>query len=230
MAYDQTTYGASPFVQGGDSMARTEPVQKRNAAKPEPARRRDAAKPKPPDADALSDQLGEIPTDQSPKETRAAAGGSPALPDEPGLAVKSRCPEASVFRIPSGRLGGLNLVGEALGWLMAWGTVGFFRAYLPAPVVSAFDYIFTPWGMAGGTLISALLIGQLLNRYRVKIGALRRMAIDAIEYGEAMDRAKAQSDIDRLLTEAAEKTESVSRWLVSWLTALGCLFIIGAFY
>jgi predicted NBD/HSP70 family sugar kinase len=56
------------------------------------------------------------------------------------------------------------------------------------------------------------------------------LATTAIEYGETNHRADTQTHIDELLNAAAEKTEQASRWLVSWLTALGCLFIIGAFY
>lgn len=64
----------------------------------------------------------------------------------------------------------------------------------------------------------------------MKISALRRLATTAIEYGDASHRADAQNEIFNLLTQAEESTERASRWFVSWLTGLGCLFIIGAFY
>lgn len=209
MAYDQKTYGKTPFVESGHSPPPVPTQEKTEVAS----------------AEALSDQIGDQPDDE-----QATADEPPALPDGDASTTNRRQPADSIFHIPIGRISGLNLVGEALGWLMAWGTVGFFRAYLPAAVVTFFDRLFTPWGMASGTLLSALLIGQLLERYRGKIGKLRRRATVAIEYGESHHRADAQTTIDRLLSEAEAKTEKVSRWLVSWLTALGCLFIIGAFY
>lgn len=217
MAYDQKTYGASPFARGAQHLPK--PVPKRAGA---------AGEAVAPDPEALSDQLGESPLDDD--QQAESADGPPDLPGEYAPTLKPRKSSLSVFHIPRGRVTGLNLLGEALGWLMGWGTVGFFRAYLPAPVVSIFDHVFTPWGMASGTLISALMIGQLLNHYRLKMGSLRLMATTAIEYGETHHRADTQINIDKLLTQAEEKTEQVSRWLVSWLTALGCLFIIGAFY
>ena len=113
---------------------------------------------------------------------------------------------------------------------MVWGTVGFFRAHVPAAVLLVFDNLFHPWGTAGVTLLSALLIAQLLRRLQLKIGNLRRVATAAIEYGELDHRADAQKHIYELLSTAEHKTDMASRWLVSWLTALGCLFIIGAFY
>ncbi|MEM9088663.1 MAG: hypothetical protein AAGC93_07955 [Cyanobacteria bacterium P01_F01_bin.53] len=85
-----------------------------------------------------------------------------ALPDMPtGTAppLKAKKKRLPRFYLPHGRLTGLNLVGEAAGWLLAWGTVGFFRSYIPAPVLTLFDQVFTPWGMATITLVSALLIG-----------------------------------------------------------------------
>lgn len=210
MTSDQTAYVASPFIKPNKRSSESAPTQGSSGTKAVP----------------------ELPSDQpedSPGESQEALG-PPDLPSEYAPTAQPSQPPASIFYIPRGRISGLNLVGEALGWLMAWGTVGFFRAYLPPPIVAVFDYIFTPWGMAGGTLISTVFVGQLLNRYRIKIAAIRRMAFMAIEYGECHQRAEAQTIIDRLLTEAEEKTEKVSSWIVSWLTALGCLFIIGAFY
>jgi hypothetical protein len=211
MAYDNKTYGTSPF---GTSAATTKAVPsstRRSDSQPAPA------------AEALSDQMGESQTAES------SDVDPPALPtDYVPVAKPSRT--ISVLYIPKGRVTGLNLLGEALGWLMAWGTVGFFRAYVPTPVLLLFDKVFNPYGMAGITLLSALFLGQLLRRYRLKIASLRTLATTAIEYGETHHRADTQTQVDELLSAAAEQIEQASRWLVSWLTALGCLFIIGAFY
>jgi hypothetical protein len=210
MAYDNKTYGTSPF---GNSVATTHRTTS--------SKGRDAT-------EALSDHMGDHSGDQP--ATDNPDGDAPALPADYTSALKPRHPAVSFFYIPKGRVTGLNLLGEALGWLMAWGTVGFFRAYVPPPVLMLFDRVFNPYGMACMTLLSALFIGQLLRRYQLNINALRTLATTAIEYGETNHRADTQTHIDELLNAAAEKTEQASRWLVSWLTALGCLFIIGAFY
>ena len=212
MAYDNKNYGASPFVHPAATTART--------ASPNSRRETQAATS---DTEALSDHIGD------PLEADSSEGNAPNLPTD-YAAIRPRSAALPWLYIPKGRVTGLNLLGEALGWLMAWGTVGFFRAYIPVPVLMLFDRFFNPYGMACTTLLSAILIGQLLRRYQLKIGHLRQLATTAIEYGEIHHRADAQTQIDELLSAAAERTEQASRWLVSWLTALGCLFIIGAFY
>ena len=204
MAYDKKTYGASPF---GNPVATS---HRTSSAKP----RADTA--------ALSDHLDE--------QTDTPDGNAPALPADYAPASQPRSAALSCFYIPKGRVTGLNLLGEALGWLMAWGTVGFFRAYIPPPVLLLFDRLFNPYGMACITLASALCLGQFLRRYQLKMIALGQLATTAIEYGETHHRADAQTQVDELLSAAAAQTEQASRWLVSWLTALGALFIIGAFY
>jgi hypothetical protein len=210
MAYDSKTYGASPFGQSAQKRKPSPPAN--GASAPE----------------ALSDQIGESPVEGGAEEP--SEEGVPTLPSEYASTPKSRRTVVSFFYIPKGRVTGLNMIGEGMGWLMAWGTVGFFRAYVPAPILTVFDSLFNPWGMAGITFVSALLIGQLLRHYQLKIISLRTLATTAIEYGETHQRAEAQNSIDALLSQAAERTETASRWVVSWLTALGCLFIIGAFY
>ena len=135
-----------------------------------------------------------------------------------------------MFYLPKGRLTGQNVIGEGLIWLLVWGTVGFFRNHIPTSVLSLIDRLFTPWGMAGGTCLGALFIGQLLRRYEIKIGKLKALATTAIEYGEAHHQADVQTNIYELLTEAEERTHKASAWLTSWLTALVSLFIIGSFY
>ena len=214
MAYDNKTYGTSPFGKAIATAPRTAPPQSHRDSKADNT-----------DTEALSDQLSESQT-----AAESAQDEGPVLPADYTPAIKPRSAATALFHIPKGRVTGLNLLGEALGWLMAWGTVGFFRAYVPALVLTIFDRLFTPWGMAGITFASALLIGQMLKRYQLKINALRQMATTAIEYGETYHRADTQAHIDELLSAAEEKTEQASRWLVSWLTALGALFIIGAFY
>jgi hypothetical protein len=213
MAYDNKTYGASPFGKSVEQPTQVTPVSGRSRVR--------GAQATP---EALSDQIGEHATEEHSEES------VPALPSEYASTAKSGRAAVSVFYIPRGRLTGLNMIGEGLGWLMAWGTVGFFRAYVPTPVLMLFDRVFNPWGMASITLVSALLIGQLLRRYQLKIISLRTLATTAIEYGEIHQRAEAQNHIDTLLSQAAGHTETASRWMVSGLTALGCLFIIGAFY
>ena len=212
MAYDNNTYGTSPFEQPVATTARTTVSHSRRETQAAIS-----------DTEALSDQLGD------PLEADSPDGTAPALPTD-YAALKPRSAALSWLYIPKGRVTGLNLLGEAIGWLMAWGTVGFFRAYVPVPVLLLFDRLFNPYGMACTTLLSAILIGQSLRRYQLKISHLRQLATTAIEYGELHHRADAQTQIDELLSTAIDKTEQASRWLVSWLTALGCLFIIGAFY
>jgi hypothetical protein len=212
MTYDSKTYGTSPFGQSAEKPVRTDPDIAHNAR---------GAKDVP---EALSDQMDEHPIKEKDEKTL------PALPSEYASNTKSRRAAVSLFYLPKGHITGLNMIGEGLGWLLAWGTVGFFRAYVPASILAIFDSLFNPWGMAGLTLVSALLLGQLLKRYQLKIISLRTMATTAIEYGETHHRAEAQSTIDALLSQAVERTETASRWLISGLTALGCLFIIGAFY
>jgi hypothetical protein len=219
MAYDHKTYGASPF---GTSVTTTH----RTSSGTTSSQGRDAA-------EALSDHMEDHSGDQPAAEHPTADNPErdvPALPADYAAAIKPRNSAVSFFYIPRGRVTGLNLLGEALGWLMAWGTVGFFRAYVPPPVLMLFDRLFNPYGMACMTLLSALFIGQMLRRYQLNISALRSLATTAIEYGETNHRADTQTHIDELLSAAAAQTEQASRWLVSWLTALGCLFIIGAFY
>lgn len=217
MAYDNKTYGTSPFGKSVEQPPQATPASGRSRVR--------GAQAAP---EALSDQIGERPTEGSGEEHSEKS--VPALPSEYASMAKSGRAAVSVFYIPRGRLTGLNMIGEGLGWLMAWGTVGFFRAYVPAPILTAFDSLFNPWGMASITLVSALLIGQLLRRYQLKIILLRTLATTAIEYGEIHQRAEAQNNIDALLSQAAGHTETASGWIVSGLTALGCLFIIGAFY
>jgi hypothetical protein len=212
MAYDNKTYGNSPFVQSAATKTKAVPSSTRRSDR--------QTTPAP---EALSDQMSESQTAGS------ADADPPALPtDYVPVAKPSRT--VSLFYVPKGRVTGLNLICEALGWLMAWGTVGFFRAYVPTPVLTVFDRLFNPYGMAGITLLSALFIGQLLRRYQLKIASLRTFATTAIEYGETHHRADTQTQVDELLSAAATQTENASRWLVSWLTALGCLFVVGAFY
>ena len=211
MAYDNKTYGTSPFGKAIATTARTASLKSRRDSKAEDT-----------DAEALSDQLSESQT-----AAEGAQDEAPVLPPDYASAIK---PRTAFLHIPKGRVTGLNMLGEALGWLMAWGTVGFFRAYVPAPVLTIFDRLFTPWGMASLTFASALLIGQMLKRHQLKLDHLRQLATTAIEYGETHHRADTQTHIDELLSAAVAQTEQASRWLVSWLTALGALFIIGAFY
>ena len=213
MAYDNKTYGMSPFGKAIATTARTASLKSRRDSKAEDT-----------DAEALSDQLSESQT-----AAESAQDEAPVLPAD-YAAIKPRGTAAAFLHIPKGRVTGLNMLGEALGWLMAWGTVGFFRAYVPAPMLTIFDRLFTPWGMASITFTSALLIGQMLKRHQLKLNHLRQMATTAIEYGKTHHRADTQTHIDELLSTAAAQTEQASRWLVSWLTALGALFIIGAFY
>ena len=212
MAYDSNTYGASPFSQTAKRPPKLKdsPLSTNTDLDP---------------AEALSDQGSEL---RSPDAV--SADDIPALPAGYAPVLKSRSRSLSRLYIPKGRISGLNLLGESLGWLMAWGTVGFFRAYVPPPIVTLFDHLFSPWGMTALTLTSALLIGQLLKRYQLKLEALRLMATTALEYGSANHQADTQSEIFDGLTQAEAQTEALSRWLVSWLTALGCLFVIGAFY
>ena len=232
MAYDRKTYGNSPFGNSVTTPHRKTPVSRRRGSSRTLS-----------DAEALSDQMGDPIdepmdeqtgnhlSDQTDADTEGTEtnGTAPALPTGYGAAAV-RPTGVSFFYLPKGRVTGLNLLGEALGWLMAWGTVGFFRAYVPATVLMVFDGLFNPYGMAAITFISAISLSHLLRRYQLKIVALRQLATTAIEYGETHHRADAQNQIDELLSTAAEKSENASRWLVSWLTALGALFIIGAFY
>lgn len=233
MAYDSKKYGASPF--GSGSKATSKAVQRDRPVQDRPNQAQDT---KPPAAqtsrpavvdhsEALSDQVSDHMGQSGESPT---AEGSPELPAEYDAKLKPPKRTVPFFYIPKGRVAGLTMLGEATGWLMAWGTVGFFRAYIPAPIVTVFDQLFTPWGMAGTTLLSALLIGQLLQRYLMKVTSLRLLATTAIEYGELHHRADTQKHIYDLLAQVEADTESASRWLVTWLTALGCLFIIGAFY
>ena len=212
MAYDSNTYGASPFGQTAKhpSKPKRSPLSANTDLDP---------------AEALSDQGSDL---LSPDAV--SADDIPALPAGYAPVLKSRSRSLSRVYIPKGRISGLNLLGESLGWLMAWGTVGFFRAYVPPPIVTLFDHLFSPWGMTALTLTSALLVGQMLKRYQLKLEALRLMATTALEYGSANHQADTQNEIFDSLTQAEAQTEALSRWLVSWLTALGCLFVIGAFY
>ena len=213
MAYDSKTFGTSPF---GNRTATTS----RSAASKGATRT----------PEALSDHMSEPGSEPDAAAERTdEQQTAPALPTNYRLLSKSSS-KAALFYIPKGRIANLTMLGEALVWLMAWGTVGFFRAHVPVPVVSFFDTLFSPWGMAGLTLVSGLLIGRLFRRYRIQIGKIRELAVLAVEYGEVKDRADAQVKLDRLLAEAEERTKAAGRWLVTWLTALGCLFIIGAFY
>ena len=209
MAYDRKTYGKSPF---GNSAATTD----RAAAKTE----------------ALSDQVGDqLEAQESNQRDEALTeGDAPALPADYAAAIKPSGKTVSFFYIPEGRITGLNMLGETLGWLMAWGTVGFFRAYVPAPVLLLFDKLFNPWGMASITFISALITAHLLRRLQHKLSSLRRVTTTALEYGNLNHHADAQKHVYELMSTAEEKTDIASRWLVSWLTALACLFIIGSFY
>ena len=218
MAYDTKTYGTSPFGQSVTTKT-TAGVGRASSQENRPI-------PKTTTLEALSDQLAEDETNQLEDPPSESA---PTLPAD--YAIHKKEPRRkTVFYIPKGRIANLTLLGEALGWLMAWGTVGFFRAHLPAPFVAFFDRLFSPWGMTALTLASGLFIGRIFRDYRVQVGRLRNAAVLAIEYGEVEHRADAQQKIDQLLREAEVKTERVGRWLVTWLTALGCLFIIGAFY
>ena len=120
MAYDNKTYGASPFVHPAATTARTTVSNSRRETQAATS-----------DTEALSDQLGDQLEVDSPD------GTAPALPTD-YAAIKPRSAALSWFYIPKGRVTGLNLLGEALGWLMAWGTVGFFRAYVPVACADAF--------------------------------------------------------------------------------------------
>ena len=71
-----------------------------------------------------------------------------------------------------------------------------------------FDRLFNPYGMACTTLLSAILIGQLLRRYQLKISHLRQLATTAIEYGELHHRADTQTQIDELLSAAIEQNRT----------------------
>lgn len=211
MAYNSKTFGQSPFGNSAETTAATPP---RTRKAPPAASSTD---------EALSDQI---------EDNNAATDDEqqpPALPNN-SLANRQSFRTRSIFHIPKGKVTGLNMLSEAVGWLMAWGTVGFFRNHIPAPVLTCFDVLFHPYCTAGITLLSALLAGQCLRRYQLKIASLRQLATIAIEYGEADQRGNAQAEIFDLLSAAEAKTEQVSCWLVSALTALGCLFIIGAFY
>ena len=228
MAYDSKTFGDSPF---GQPIAAARSPSSKAADNPE----------------ALSDHVGELareparkpgseqPSARAEDPPKTEPNGqplepAPALPTSYRLLAKPSDRKAALFYIPKGRIANLTMLGEALIWLMAWGTVGFFRAHVPAPVVAFFDALFSPWGMAGLTLAIALLLGRLFRHYRLKLARIRELAVLAIGYGEAENQAEAQVKIDRLLAEAEERTKRAGRWLVTWLTALGCLFIIGAFY
>ncbi|PZO10707.1 MAG: hypothetical protein DCF25_20300 [Leptolyngbya foveolarum] len=211
MAYNSKTFGQSPFGNSAKTTAAT------------PPRTRKAPPAASSVEEALSDQI-EDDNAETDEESQP-----PVLPNSSLPASKS-FRSRSIFYIPQGKMTGLDMLSEAVGWLMAWGTVGFFRAYLPAPVLACFDILFHPYCTAGITLLSALLAGQFLRRYQLKIASLRQLATVAIEYGEVRHRADAQAEIFELLSAAEAKTEQISRWLVSALTALGCLFIIGAFY
>lgn len=217
MAYDSKTYGRSPF---GNSAT----TAKKSSRKTPRPRQTKVAEP-----EALSDQISDQAVEPA-TETEGAEADTPALPASYAPEAKSSDSVKSPFAIPKGRITGLNMLGEASGWLMAWGTVGFFRAYVPTAVLLVFDKLFHPWGMASITFISALLTAQLLRRLQHKLSHLRKVATAAIEYGELNHRADAQKHIYELLSTAEHKTDMASRWLTSWLTALGCLFIIGAFY
>ena len=162
MAYDSNTYGASPFSQTAKRPPKLKdsPLSTNTDLDP---------------AEALSDQGSEL---RSPDAV--SADDIPALPAGYAPVLKSRSRSLSRLYIPKGRISGLNLLGESLGWLMAWGTVGFFRAYVPPPIVTLFDHLFSPWGMTALTLTSALLIGQLLKRYQLKLEALRLISLEEL--------------------------------------------------
>lgn len=227
MAYDAKKYGASPF--GPSKVARRDVPVKARSKQARTAKTPIAPAPTTVDeSEALSDQMGDQ-VEQEDSDS-PAVNGPPELPGD--YDAKRKTPKRTIplFYLPKGRIAGLNMLGEATGWLMAWGTVGFFRAYVPEPVITVFDQFFTPWGMAITTLMSALLVGQLLQRYLVKVTSLRSLATTALEYGELHHWADIQKNVYDLLVQVEAKTESTSRWLVTWLTALGCLFIIGAFY
>ena len=229
MAYDSNAFGTSPF--GNQTVTTARGAPSKAAGNPE----------------ALSDHVGELAGDPASKPAseqlstqtenpqKIESDGqplepAPALPTNYRLLEKPPDRKATFFYIPKGRIANLTMLGEALIWLMAWGTVGFFRAHIPAPVVALFDKLFSPWGMAGLTLASALLLGRLFRQYRLKLARIRELSVLAIGYGETENQADVQVKIDRLLAEAEERTKKAGRWLVTWLTALGCLFIIGAFY
>ena len=218
MAYDNNTYGTSPF---GSATTALQSGERKGTRSPS-------------EEEALSDHISGNPASGAQTEGNSSKENSdsqpPALPDSHAPSNQKHRANVSYFHLPKGRIANLTMLGEAVGWLMAWGTVGFFRAQVPAAVVRFFDVLFTPWGMAAITLASGLFIGRLFGDYRVKLSRLRDAAVLAIEYGEVEHRADAQADVDRLLLDAEVKTERVGQWLVTWLTALGCLFIIGAFY
>ncbi|MEL6351588.1 MAG: hypothetical protein AAFR58_07480 [Cyanobacteria bacterium J06627_28] len=192
--------------------------------------------PRQDEAEALSDHgvhhtaadSADLSPETNPEETLQET--APLLPNSYSPTLKPKGSKLSVLDLPKGKVTGQNAIGECLIWLLVWGTVGFFRAYIPASVLLAFDRLFSPWGMAVGTGLSALVIGQMLRSYGMKLGKLKSLATTAIEYGEAHHQADVQNNIYELLTEAEERTHNASAWLTSWLTALVSLFIIGAFY
>ena len=205
MAYDNKTYGQSPF---GNTTATTT----HTTSSKDPAQR----------TEALSDHISE------PEETSTPI--APALPADYKSSSQPSRSKVSFFYIPKGRIANLTMLGEALIWLMAWGTVGFFERARPRASYRFFRRPVCALGNGRSHSSQRAANRQTLRDYRLKIGLLRDSAVLAIEYGEVEHRADAQLKIDRLLTEAAESTKRIGRWLVTWLTALGCLFIIGAFY
>ncbi|MEO0852174.1 MAG: hypothetical protein AAFY15_01540 [Cyanobacteria bacterium J06648_11] len=230
MAYDYKTYGASPF-DSSQAAATAANRGGKSSQKKQQAQNTEAL------SDYMEDSANGSTEDADPSLSPAedtsearAEETSPALPTTYAPVLKSKASKVSLFYLPKGRVTGLSILGEGFVWLLGWGTVGFFRAYVPKSALLIFDALFTPWGMAGGTLLSALLVGQLLRRYELKLGSLRTLATTAIEYGESHHRADAQNDIYQLLTEAEARTQKASSWVVSWLLALSALFVIGSFY
>ena len=152
MAYDSKTFGQSPF---GQTVATTAAKSRRSKTATTPTAE-----------DALSDQIGDDQigddplndnplNDDKPGEN-APEKAPPELPADRAPHRQLRRAEVSLFYLPQGRIGGLNLLGEAVGWLLLWGTVGFFRAYIPPPVLALFDRLFHPYCTAGNRTAQCL--------------------------------------------------------------------------
>ena len=222
MPYDTRTYGQSPF--GAPASAkRSDSQEEAPTANPSEALSDELATPSAPSLGASSPSapsLGASSKTDSP----------PPLPTGYVPAAKARPPRLALLYLPKGGLTGMPIAGEAALWLMAWGTVGFFRSYIPPAALSACDRLFSPWGMAALTFLSALSLGRRFHHYALKLAATRDMATTAIEYGEAHHQADTQNNIYDLLSAAQADTERLSGQAVSTLTALAALFIIGAFY
>ena len=204
MPYDTKAYGQSPFGA---------PV-KGSSAKVTPA-------------EPLSDLTS---PSAEPADESTETDGLPPLPSGYAATAKPRALRPSLLYLPRGALTGMSILGEAALWLMAWGTVGFFRSYVPPAALTVCDRLFSPWGMSALTFFSALTLGRSLHRHALKLAAVRDMATTAIEHGEAHHQADAQNSIYDLLSSAKADSERLSGWVVSHLTAIAALFIIGAFY